>query len=170
MLAGSLLTQRLAQHRVIIFKHCGNCLQYAYNSNRIIRSLKERNVQVYSIGNYNIENLEDLGDGDKIFAYDDRHVYYITAEGDIDRDDKDSFKIDHRLDMCARLAVKTGGKVISMAPETAVYSLELALKQIPARTYKVGTCERLNTPIGDFTDFSYTRTSLPQEDEDDYDY
>lgn len=169
MLAGSLLTQRLAQHRIIVIKGCGNCPPYAYNSQFIIKKLKERNIKIISVDEHNIKDLDDLGDGTVVYGYDNNRVHYMTEDGDFDHEPRDDFKIDHRLDLCARLAVKTGGYVIdSSNPKTDLESLKLVLKNRPAASYKVGTCQKLNTPIGDFTDFSFTKTEVKYEE--DYDY
>lgn len=157
--AGSLLTQRLAQHRHIVVESCGNSMSYKLNSLFFLRKLNERNVVVHSVGDYNIKNLDWEEKGVSIYGYGYKQLFqYYNDDEEADNDDLAAFNIDHTLDMPARLAVKTGGLVLVREGKYAAHNLNLILNENPKTyTYKVGTCERLDSLYGDLTDFKYTR-------------
>jgi hypothetical protein len=167
--AGSLLTQRLAQHRHIVIESCGNSLPYRLDSFFYLRHLAERNVVVHSIGNYEIKNLDFEDEGSTIFGYGYNKVFlYDSSQKTSDDDSLDNYSIDHTLDLPARLAVKTGGLVLVRSGPFMAFNLDLVKNYPKQFTYNVGTCQRLDSVYGDLTDFKYTRTEVVNSDFSDY--
>lgn len=160
--AGSLLTQRLAQHRHIVIESCGNSLSYRLNSLFFLRKLIERNIVVHSVGDYKIKNLDWADEDVSIHGYGYKHIFnYIKSEDESEKDDLSAYNIDHTLDMPARLAVKTGGLVLVREGKYAAQNLNLVLNENPKTfTYNVKTCERLDSIYGDLTDYKYTRKEV----------
>ena len=168
VLAGSIFTQRLAQNRVIVFTSCGNCLPYKLNSFKYAKILAKRNVVVHSIGLYNIKNLDDEEDSEEIpFAYNKNKLFlYNKEENSFDNDYLDSYKINHSMDLCAKLAVKTNGMVVDSHQNTLLKSAELVLEnKLNNFSYKLGKCQKIDSSYGDLTDFSYTRTEIASDED-----
>jgi hypothetical protein len=169
IMAGSLLTQRLSKHRHLVFISCGNCRPYRLDSLKYIRKLQSRNVVVSSLGDYNIKEVDSLYESDeRPVAYNSKNIYlYNDNAATMDSDYLDSYNIDHDVDMCSRLAIKTGGYV-AMKDQKAMVEIAGLLWSTPATTYsyKVGQCQRYNTPYGDLTDFTYTRTQVSSYSDD----
>ena len=169
ILAGSIFTQRIPLHRSLVFSSCGNCPPYRLNSSKYVSRLRSRNVIVSSIGDYKMQNLEDPYSNEKPYAYDAKKVYLHDHENDeSDYDFLDSVQIDHNMDMCSRLAVKTDGFVANRDLNSLVdVGKFLWTPNLPEYSYKVNQCQRLSTPYGELTDFSYSRSVIS---ENDYDY
>ena len=168
IMAGSVFTQRLAQHRHLVFLSCGNCRPYRLNSLKYVYKLQKRNVVVSSIGDYEIKNLDSYESEERPIAYNSKKIYLFNDEEEkMDTDLLESYKIDHDVDMCAKLAIKTGGLVVAKDIKAMAETAALIWKT-PATSYsyKVGRCEKFATPYGDLTDFSYTRTEVASEFED----
>lgn len=168
IVAGSVFTQRLAQHRHLVFLSCGNCRPYRLNSLKYAYKLEKRNVVVSSIGDYEIKNLDSFESEERPVAYNSKTIYLFNDEKEeMDSDFLESYKIDHDVDMCAKLAIKTGGFVVAKDKKAMAETAAL-IWNAPSTSYsyKVGRCEKFATPYGDLTDFSYTRTELVSEFED----
>ncbi len=169
ILAGSIFTQRLAQHRHLVFLSCGNCLPYRLNSMKYLKKLRQRNIVVSSIGDYQFKNLDNFESEERPVAYDNQNIYlFDDNEESLDDDLLENYNIDHDVDMCARLAIKTGGLVVTNDKKSMLETAKLIWKTPSSSySYKVGKCEKFVTPYGDLTDFSYTRTELATEFEED---
>ncbi len=169
ILAGSIFTQRLAQHRHLVFLSCGNCLPYRLNSMKYLKKLRQRNIVVSSIGDYQFKNLDNFESEERPVAYDNQNIYlFDDNEDSLDDDLLENYNIDHDVDMCARLAIKTGGLVVTNDKKSMLETAKLIWKTPSSSySYKVGKCEKFVTPYGDLTDFSYTRTELATEFEED---
>ena len=168
VLAGSIFTQRLAQNRVIVFLSCGNCLPYKLNSFKYAKILAKRNVVVHSVGLYNIKNLDEDEDSEEIpFAYNKNKLYlYNKEENSFDNDYLDSYSINHRMDLCAKLAVKSEGMVVDANEKTLAKGAELVFEnKLNKFSYKLGKCQKIDSSYGDLTDFSYTRTEIPSDED-----
>ena len=101
-------------------------------------------------------------------AYNSQTIYLFNdEEGTMDNDFLESYKIDHDVDMCAKLAIKTGG-LVAMKDRKAMAETAALIWKTPSTSYsyKVGKCEKFVTPFGDLTDFSYSRTEVALDFED----
>lgn len=167
ILAGSIFTQRLAQNRVIVFTSCGNCLPYKLNSFKYAKHLAKRNVIVHSIGLYNIKNVDEEDSEEIPYAYNKNKLFlYNTEDDSFDNDYLDSYRINHQMDLCAKLAVKTEGLVIDANEHVLEKSTQLVLNnKLNKFSYKLGKCQKLDTSYGDLTDFSYTRTQIASDED-----
>ncbi len=168
VLAGSIFTQRLAQNRVIVFTSCGNCLPYKLNSFKYVKHLAKRNVIVHSIGLYNIKNLDDDEFSEEIpFAYNKNKLFlYNKEDNSFDNDYLDSYRINHQMDLCGKLAVKTDGFVVDANKDTLKKSAELVLNnKLNNFSYKLGKCQKIDSSYGDLTNFSYTRTQIASNED-----
>jgi len=108
--AQSLFARRLASARHLVILSCGNCVSTkALKVSKLASQLEKQNIIVSSWGLYQMKfvNSDDESIG-KIVGYDESKLYYV-AENEIDSDTKSSFKFDHNIDACKRLADKTHG-------------------------------------------------------------
>lgn len=160
-LAGSLFTNRLAQNRHLIIVGCGNCVQYSSRAAILLeRLLSERNIVVSSWDKYDIVDTDLTGEN--IIGYGQDKVF-LNQKGtsDVDTDSLESYRFEHRLDLCTRLATKTNGNVFNIDfirkaeifEQVAEKLSELASKQ----RSQLKSCERVDTPFGDVDDFSFRR-------------
>jgi hypothetical protein len=170
-LAANLFSQRLAQHRFLVIKSCGNCLPGNWITSKYTRKLAQRNVVVHSWGNYEIKNVEDEDAEDEPFGYDNENIFLINKEtNEVDSDLFENYKIDHKVDLCQRLAIKTKGQVINVnklkeANIVAKVDQEFLNAESKQHSYKIGKCQKLDTPYGDLTDFSYVKKEIEEFDE-----
>lgn len=173
-LAGTIFRNRLAQNRQLVIVSCGNCVDYdmmaALKLNKI---LKARNVVVSAYGNYEMTDLdESLGD-EKAIGYGYQKIFLGKDSGEVEVDSLEGYKVEHNMDLCSRLAVKTGGAVfdVNQLKNAKVFETTIAqLREVrPKFENKVSKCERISTPFGDMADFSYKRTRVSGDADDDED-
>lgn len=158
-LAGSLFTNRLAQSRHLVIVGCGNCVQYSSRAAILLeRLLSKRNIVVSSWDKYDIVD-PDLT-AENIIGYGQGKVF-LNQKGtsDLDTDTLESYRFEHRLDLCTRLAAKTNGNVFNIdfirKPEIFEQVAEKLSELEPNRRTKLKSCERVETPFGDVDDFSF---------------
>lgn len=165
IMAGSVFTERLSQHRHLVFLSCGNCRPYRLDSSKYIRKLQSRNIVVSSIGDYDIKEVDSYESDERPIAYNSKTIFLFDEENQtMDSDYLESYNIDHDVDMCSRLAIKTGGYV-AKKDNKAMSEIAGLIWKTPATTYsyKVGQCQKFSTPYGDLTDFAYTRTEIASD-------
>ena len=173
ILAASLFSQRLAENRVLIVKSCGNCLPSSFLSGYVAKKLAERNIVVHSWGLYDIEHVDEKDSADLPFGYDAKNIFLFNkAEQKVDTEDLENYKINHKLDFCQSIAAKTNGQVVNLALlNESLVANEVAQNLFSAAkskkfTYKLGSCQKLDTSYGDLTDFSYSRKQVKAEESD----
>ena len=161
-LAESLFSQRVAQGRHLIIKSCGNCVPYSIGLTlKLNKIIEELGVTVTSIGDYDMQLGEDSDDSTPI-AYDEEKLYSVKASQEVETDSLESYKVDHKADICHRLAVKSHGMVINL---NKIRDPKL-LAKLPEWLESVGkehsirsrVCERVDTPYGDLADFRFVKT------------
>ena len=161
-LATTLFSKRVAQHRFLIIRSCGNCLDYSILSTLKYDSrLSNRNIIVNSWGDYEMKNEENDEDT-SIVGYDDKNfLVYQKKEKKIENDDIFSIKVEHKADLCYRLASKTLGTVLNLnelANQRILDQVtENLLKPSTKYTYQINSCQKFDYVFGDFADFSYNR-------------
>lgn len=160
-LAGSLFTNRLAQNRHLIIVGCGNCVQYSSKAAVLVeRLLSKRNIVVSSWDDYNIVDA-DLFD-ENIIGYGQNKVF-LTQQGSsqVEAEPSESYRLEHRLDLCTRLATKTNGNVFNInfirKPQIFDQVAQILSESSSEYTSHLKTCERVETPYGDVDDFSFKR-------------
>lgn len=160
-LAGSLFTNRLAQNRHLIIVGCGNCVQYSSKAAVLLeRLLSKRNIVVSSWDDYNIADPDLFGEN--IIGYGQNKVF-LSQQGslEVDEDSMESYRFEHRLDLCTRLATKTNGNVFNInfirKPQVFEQVAEKLAKLESKKTSQLKTCERVETPFGDVDDFSFKK-------------
>jgi len=169
-LAASLFSRRLAENRFLIIRSCGNCLKYSVSDALKYNDLlNARNVIVHSWGDYDIKNLESDDAEDVPVGYDEENVFlYKPSEKTVETDTLDSYKIEHKADLCQRLAVKTHGNVVNLKylreKEVMDKISEWLEEPVAKFEYKVNKCQKLDTPYGDLLDFSYSRTKIESDE------
>ena len=170
-LAGTLFTNRLAENRIIVIVSCGNCLSYsALATLRLEKLLDKRNIIISAWGDYEMSDKSGmLGDEEKAFGYTDDNLFlYKASDKSVDTDSLDAYKVEHKGDLCNRLAVKTEGSVfdIKYMRRADVFEKTLVKLQEKRTKYenKLEKCERVDTPFGDVDDFKYSRTEKVETD------
>lgn len=160
-LAGSLFTNRLAQNRHLIIVGCGNCVQYSSKAAVLVeRLLSKRNIVVSSWDDYNIVDA-DLFD-ENIIGYGQNKVFLAQqGSSQVEAEPSESYRLEHRLDLCTRLATKTNGNVFNInfirKPQIFDQVAQLLSESSSEYTSHLKTCERVETPYGDVDDFSFKR-------------
>lgn len=171
-LAASLFSKRMVQNRFLIIRSCGNCLPYnPIDAIKYSRLINQRNVIVHSWGDYEMKNLEGSDEQEIPIGYIEEDLYmYKPNEKKVETDNMDSYKIEHRADLCQRLAVKTKGSVmnINFLRNKEVMSSfgDLFQEKVDKLEYEyqINKCQKLDTPFGDVTDFSYNRMRINKDD------
>ena len=161
-LAESLFSKRVAQSRHLIIKSCGNCLSYSIGLTlKLSKIVEELGVTVTSIGDYDMQTGEE-SDESTPFAYDEEKLYSVKSNQEVESDSLESYKVDHKADICHRLAVKSHGMVINV---NKIREPKL-LAKLPEWLDSIGkdhsirsrVCERVDTPFGDLADFRFIKT------------
>lgn len=170
-LAVNLFSQRLAKRRILTIHGCGNCLPYTLKNRKLIRYLSEANIIVNSYDIHNIKNLDDVNsmDSEVPYGYDNKNIYLFNKDEKIaDQDYLDSYSIDHKMNFCSKAAIKTNGVVLdatkmneTLFPKVFQH-FYFSLKKF---SYKLGSCQKIDTPLGDFSMFGYKATQLESNDE-----
>ncbi|RNA25981.1 hypothetical protein BpHYR1_005247, partial [Brachionus plicatilis] len=84
-------------------------------------------------------------------------LYYKES----DESDMESYRFEHRLDLCTRLATKTNGNVFNInfirKPQVFEQVAEKLAKLESKQTSQLKTCERVETSFGDVDDFSFKK-------------
>lgn len=170
--AQSLFARRLASARHLVILSCGNCVSAkSMEVSKIASQLEKQNIIVSSWGLYQMRfvNSDDESIG-KIVGYDESKLYYI-AESDVDSDSRSSFKFDHNIDACQRLADKTHGTVFNIrnlrnakVMETIVKSFKKTEKH---HTFNVKSCHLVNNQIGTYADFKFAKFHATKDEEED---
>jgi hypothetical protein len=174
-LAASLFSRRLAKNRFLVIRSCGNCLPYtSIDAIRYTKMINERNVVVHSWGDYEmkmLDNTDDDNESTKTVGYDDENLfYYNNNDKKLEIEPLNSYKLEHDVDLCSRLAVKTSGSVVDIKQlkEKEIMNLYTEMMQQKAEEteyeFKIKKCQKLDTSFGDLTDFQYTRTKIVKDD------
>ena len=165
-LAANLFSNRVAQERKLIIISCGNCLSYTpLASIKLAKLLNGRNIRVSSYSTYDIK---DLDSNENVVGYGNDNVFlYNEEENLVETDNLDSYKVEHQGDLCQRLAAKTDGYTFSLeyVNKAGVFEQVVAKQQesAPSFAHSVNKCVRLDTPFGDFEDFSYEQREVDQD-------
>jgi len=160
VLAGSVFSERISKNRHLVFFSCDNCRPYGLDPLQFSDKLQKQNVVVSSIGDYRLIDLDTYGRDERpIGNYDNDVFFYVD---DSKRNSSEhylrSYKLDHDVDLCTSLAIKTGGLVEAKDGESMTEVAGLVQKQSKAEySYKADKCEKVSTEYGDFTGFSYLR-------------
>jgi len=158
VLAGSVFSERISKHRHLVFVSCDNCRPYGLDPLQFSYKLQKQNVVVSSIGDYTLRELETYGRDERPTGNGDNDIFFYVDNSKRNSSEHylRSYKLDHDVDLCASLAIKTGGLVGVKDSESMAEVAGLVQKQ--SRTeYKVDKCEKVSTEYGDFTGFSYVR-------------
>lgn len=129
------------------------------------RLFTKRNIVVSAWDDYNIVDSDSTDE--TIIGYGQGKVFLNNKEtNQVDTDPIDSFRFEHRADLCSRLAAKTNGNVFNInhvkRPEIfdQVVKHLAEIKSEAKYETRLGTCERVDTPFGDVDDFSYRRVKV----------
>ena len=169
--AANIFSQRVANSRRLFILSCGNCPRYNALDAYIYGSkLNERNIQVIAYGDYKMVDEDSVDSDDIPIGYGQGQVYlYNEEDKNVENDNYDSYKIDHRADMCQRFASKTNGFTYNMAylnkPGAFMKVSKKVLDLTPKSEINVNQCVRFQTPLGDFDDFSYSSKSVENDSE-----
>jgi hypothetical protein len=166
VLSSHLFAQRVASQRRLIIVSCGNCLGYSLlNTLKASRYLNERNIMVTSWGKYEMSDLnnQDEASTETIIGYNADNVFLLKPDTDeVETDGADGYKVEHKGDLCHRLALKTDGNVFDISHIKDPKLFQQVVKKLEENkvSYKttIKRCERLDTLYGDIDDFSITRT------------
>ena len=167
-----MFAKRLAQHRFLVIRSCGNCLPYnPVDAIKYSKLINERNVVVHSWGDYKMKNLESSDEEDIPIGYGEEDIYLYKPSGrTVESDSLDSYKVEHTADLCQRLAVKTKGTVIDinqLSKSDVMTSFGTMFQTLTDKydyEYKLKKCQKLDTPFGDLTDFSYSKVRIERDD------
>lgn len=168
-LAASLFSDRVSQARRIVIVSCGNCVAYdPIDTLRLSYYLKQRNIMVSSFGQYDMIDEDNSSGSEQVVGHTSTHVLlYDNEEKSLITDGIESYSIDHKIDLCSRLASRTKGAVYNIALAAQPGVLEQIAQKIneiaPKFSVHVNKCVRIETPFGDFDDFNFSRKQIDDE-------
>lgn len=163
-LAGSIFADsgRIA-NRFVTIVSCGNCLPNTFTGLPLLRlekMLKERNIVVSSWGEY---QMVDKSSDDEIpIGYSQDHtLLYKKSDKTVEIDESSSYEVEYKSDFCSRLSEKTKGGIFNLNfIRKADINFDLISKLIETiDPFEVDNarCEKIDTPFGDLTDFTFTK-------------
>lgn len=177
-LAGGLFSNRLAQNRNMIIISCGNCVDYKMLATlKLHKLLRARNIVVSSWGAYDMRDRDGSLESDETAVGYAHGKIFLKKAGQVDVDSAAGYRVEHNLDLCSRIAVKTKGAVFNVNELKSASVFEQTIKKLreirPNYDNQLERCERISTPFGDIADVHYRRVLKPdqeiEDDEDDHD-
>jgi len=163
-LAGSIFADsgRIA-NRFVTIVSCGNCLPNTFTGLPLLRlekMLKARNIVVSSWGEY---QMVDKSSDDEIpIGYSQDHtLLYKKSDKTVEIDESSSYEVEYKSDFCSRLSEKTKGGIFNLnfirKADVNFDLISKLIETIDPFEVENARCEKIDTPFGDLTDFTFTK-------------
>lgn len=157
-------------NRFVTIVSCGNCLPNSFTGMPLLRlekMLKQRNIVVSSWGEYQMVD-KSSEDDIPIGHSKDHALLYKKSDKSVEMDDASSYQIEYKSDFCSRLSEKTNGGVFNLnfirKADINFDLISKLIETIDPFEVEEAKCEKIDTPFGDFDDFTFTKYAKDETD------